>query len=162
NVGESSFSQLVSSRKPFGLDTSVKGAKQAKDNMVMLYGNKSKFFLDRGRITQNQAWIDKYKVLISYAYGAGEEFTHQIINKSLCVELYCACTETYLVIGSFDYNEECKNVISYMSTKFFRFMVLVLKNTQRSTIAVYQLVPMQDFSKPWTDEDLYAKYGLTD
>jgi site-specific DNA-methyltransferase (adenine-specific) len=26
---------------------------------------------------------------------------------------------------------------------------------------VYQLVPMQDFSKPWTDEELYAKYKLT-
>lgn len=162
NVGESSFSQLVSSRKPFGLDTSVKGAKQAKDNMVMLYGNKSKFFLDRGRITQNQAWIDKYKVLISYAYGAGEEFPHQIINKPFCVEPNSACTETYLVIGPFDNNGECKNVISYMSTKFFRFMVLLLKNTQHATKAVYQLVPMQDFSKPWTDEELYAKYGLTD
>ena len=49
-----------------------------------------------------------------------------------------------------------------MSTKFFRFMVLLLKNTQHATKAVYQLVPMQDFSKPWTDEELYAKYGLTD
>jgi site-specific DNA-methyltransferase (adenine-specific) len=26
---------------------------------------------------------------------------------------------------------------------------------------VYQFVPMQDFSKPWTDEELYKKYNLT-
>ena len=26
----------------------------------------------------------------------------------------------------------------------------------------YQFVPLQDFSKPWTDEELYKKYGLTD
>lgn len=25
----------------------------------------------------------------------------------------------------------------------------------------YALVPMQDFSKTWTDEELYKKYGLT-
>ena len=51
--------------------------------------------------------------------------------------------------------------MSYISCKFFRFMVLLLKSTQHATKAVYQLVPMQDFSKPWTDEELYAKYGLT-
>ncbi|HQL89415.1 MAG TPA: hypothetical protein PLQ15_02350 [Syntrophales bacterium] len=26
----------------------------------------------------------------------------------------------------------------------------------------YSFVPMQDFSKPWTDEELYQKYGLTE
>jgi site-specific DNA-methyltransferase (adenine-specific) len=25
----------------------------------------------------------------------------------------------------------------------------------------YQFVPLQDFSKPWTDEELYRKYNLT-
>lgn len=41
-------------------------------------------------------------------------------------------------------------------------MVMLLKNTQHALKKVYQLVPVQDFSKPWTDEELYAKYGLTD
>jgi site-specific DNA-methyltransferase (adenine-specific) len=26
---------------------------------------------------------------------------------------------------------------------------------------VYTFVPTQDFSEPWTDQKLYAKYGLT-
>jgi len=26
---------------------------------------------------------------------------------------------------------------------------------------VYSLVPIQDFSKPWSDEQLYKKYKLT-
>lgn len=49
-----------------------------------------------------------------------------------------------------------------MSTKFFRLLVLLQKNTQHAPARVYSFVPMQDFSKPWTDEELYAKYGLTD
>ncbi|MBQ1437653.1 MAG: restriction endonuclease, partial [Ruminococcus sp.] len=47
-------------------------------------------------------------------------------------------------------------------TKLFRFLVLLQKNTQHAPKRVYQYVPLQDFSKPWTDEELYAKYGLTD
>ncbi len=73
-----------------------------------------------------------------------------------------ACTETYLVIGPFDEEQTAKNVISYMQTKLFRFMVLLLKNSQHATKQVYELVPMQDFSKSWTDEELYEKYGITD
>jgi site-specific DNA-methyltransferase (adenine-specific) len=52
--------------------------------------------------------------------------------------------------------------MSYISTKFFRFMVLQKKNAQHAMRGVYELVPIQDFSKPWTDEELYAKYGLTE
>ena len=60
-------------------------------------------------------------------------------------------------------NEEiAKNIQTYMTTKFFRFLVLLKKNTQHATKSVYNDVPEQDFSKPWTDEELYAKYGLTD
>ena len=58
--------------------------------------------------------------------------------------------------------EECENVMSYIATKFFRFMVLQKKNAQHAMRGVYQLVPIQDFSKPWTDEELYQKYGITD
>ncbi|UZD15406.1 hypothetical protein OLL86_07725 [Gallibacterium anatis] len=57
--------------------------------------------------------------------------------------------------------QEAKNVKSYIETRFFRFMVMLKKNTQDATAKVYQLVPMQDFSQSWNDEKLYAKYGLT-
>ena len=50
---------------------------------------------------------------------------------------------------------------SYISTRFFRFLVLLKKNTQNAPRGVYALVPLQDFSKPWADEKLYKKYGLT-
>ena len=53
------------------------------------------------------------------------------------------------------------NIISYISTKFFRYLVSIKKKTQNGPRGVYQFVPLQDFSKPWTDEELYAKYNLT-
>ena len=52
--------------------------------------------------------------------------------------------------------------MSYIATKFFRFMVLQKKNAQHAMRGVYQLVPMQDFSKAWTDEELYSMYGISE
>ena len=48
-----------------------------------------------------------------------------------------------------------------MQGRFFHFMVSMLKITQNCMKNVYSLVPIQDFTKPWTDEELYEKYGLT-
>ena len=56
--------------------------------------------------------------------------------------------------------EQCENVISYMKTRFFRYLVSIKKKTQHTINSVFDLVPLQDFSKPWTDEELYEKYGL--
>jgi site-specific DNA-methyltransferase (adenine-specific) len=66
------------------------------------------------------------------------------------------------VIGPFNSEKESENVLSYISTRFFRFLVLQIKNTQHATSKVYSFVPVQDFSEPWTDEKLYAKYGITE
>ena len=57
---------------------------------------------------------------------------------------------------------EGQNLISYMVTRFFRFMMSLIKNTQNISKGVFAFVPVQDYSKPWTDEELYAKYGLTE
>jgi site-specific DNA-methyltransferase (adenine-specific) len=42
-----------------------------------------------------------------------------------------------------------------------RFLVLLRKPTQNSSKGSYSFVPLQDFSKTWTDETLYKKYGIT-
>ena len=55
---------------------------------------------------------------------------------------------------------QCENIITYIKTKFFRYLVSIKKKTQNGPRGVYQFVPIQDFSKPWTDEELYEKYGL--
>ncbi len=52
--------------------------------------------------------------------------------------------------------------MTYLSTKFCRFMILQKKNAQHAMRGVYEFVPQQDFSKPWTDAKLYEKYKLTD
>ena len=49
-----------------------------------------------------------------------------------------------------------------MNTKFFHLLMHLKKVSHHVVGKVYGFVPMQDFSKPWTDEELYKKYNLTD
>ena len=65
-------------------------------------------------------------------------------------------------VGGLDNWEYAQNITQYMQTKFFRFLVMLKKNTQSATRSVYEFVPQQDFSKLWTDEKLYSKYGLNE
>ncbi len=160
---EESFMHIVSVRRPFGLSSTFSDfSKNNPSSGIKVYGNKTYGYLAKNfMLPQNIESVDKYKVFISFGYGAGEGFPHQILNKPFIGEPNSCCTETYLQIGTCEKEETAENIISYIKTKFFRFLVMLKKNTQNGTRGVYQFVPMQDFSKPWTDEELYAKYELT-
>jgi len=159
---EPSIRSIVSSRKPFGFPTNYQGKPNPFPGAVKLYQNGGIAWVSREDITQNTDWVDQHKIYISKAYGAGEEFPHQILNAPFYGEPNSCCTETYVVIGPFPSKEEAMNAISYVRCKFFRFLVLLRKPSQDATSKVYSFVPMQDFCKPWTDEELYKKYGLTE
>ncbi len=158
---EESFSAIVSSRRPFGLPTNITGGKTRGNRDAVLYQRGGTAFYPVSGLTRNADWVNKYKVYITKAYNAGDDYPHQILNKPIFGDKGTCCTETYIVIGPFESEEVTNNVISYISTKFFRFLVSLKKISQDATQRVYEFVPMQDFSKPWTDELLYEKYGLT-
>lgn len=162
SLKEESFSEIVSSRKPFGLPTNIMGSKTKAPQDVVLYQRGGTAYYPQAGLPKNKEWVNKYKIFITKAYNAGDDYPHQILNKPLIGEKGTCCTETYIVIGPFESKEKTENVNSYICTKFFRFLVSLKKISQDATQRVYEFVPMQDFSKPWTDEELYKKYNLTD
>ena len=112
-------------------------------------------------ISKNLDLVNKYKVFISKSGSGSDTFPHQILGQPFIGEPNSACTETFLLIGPFKDKFECDNVMSYIRTRFFRFLVLLKKNSQNAAKGVYSFVPMQDFSKAWTDEELYEKYSVS-
>lgn len=159
---ESTMEPLVSSQKPFGLRTYVHGSSSPKPDSIVLYENEGRSYISRNEVTRFHDWIDAHKVFIPAAGSGSDAFPHPILGRPFYGEPGSASTETYCVIGPFESKEICMNVISYIKTKFFRFLVMLMKPTQHAPAKVYGFVPVQDFSKLWTDDDLYAKYGLTD
>ena len=161
---EPSFGELVSSSKPFGLRGFFKeySPKRTADKPIKLYRFGDDGFVSREQVVKNREWIDQWKVIVPEASPGGDEYPHLVLSVPKISEPGSICTETYLVMGPFGSELECNNVASYIKTKFFRFMVLMIKNTQHTTKKVYRFVPQQDFSKVWTDEALYEKYGIDD
>jgi site-specific DNA-methyltransferase (adenine-specific) len=158
---EVSFEEIVSPRKPFGFDSMVKIKNKEFSNSIKIFSYPNDGFIDKSGIKKNSEWVDKYKVLIAKAYGERGNFPYLVLARPFIGDKGTCCSETYLVIGPCKYEKEARNINSYMITKFFRFLVLLKKNTQNASQKVYSFVPMQDFSEPWTDEKLYKKYGLT-
>lgn len=159
---ESSFSSYVSARKPFGFTTDFKDYKETEfKDSVKIVTNKGVGFIKKSQIQQNVGWVDKYKVYISMAYGERISSAYWVTGKPFLGTPGTCCAETYLVIGPYSTKREAENVMTYIRTCFFRFLVLLNKPTQHATSKVYQLVPVQKFNEPWTDEKLYKKYGLT-
>lgn len=115
-------------------------------------------------IPKNVESVNIWKVFIPAAGGSGNDDI--VLGMPFVGEPNSACSQTYLVIGydPIKHNfskEECENIVSYIKTRFFRYLVSIKKKTQNGPRQVYQFVPMQDFSKPWTDAELYDKYKLS-
>lgn len=158
--GEKTFDSIVSFQRPFGLRTYIHGEVKQKDGTIPLYTNKGIRFISKDEINQNKDLINKFKIFISMAYGAGESYPHQIINKPIIPLTGSVCTETYLMIGPFENKQETKNAYDYIRSKFFRFCVFLIKNTQHASQSVYKYVPIQNFKEEWSDEKLYQKYNF--
>lgn len=167
---EDTMEKLVSTRLPFGLPNTYKGNKtktSSADLKIYVSGNDREVrgttaYVPKKMITKGQEMIPWHKIFIAKAGSGSDSFPHPILPKPFYGEPGSVCNESYLVIGPFKNRTECENAMSYIATKFFRFLVLQKKNSQNAAKGVYQLVPQQDFSKPWTDKELYAKYGITD
>lgn len=161
---EPKMSDVVSSRKPFGLATFVRP--QDSGNIVLRWQNGEGPYRSE-EITVGRELIDKWKVITSYvgydhAGNPGKDGKRRVFSKIDILPPHTICTETYLVVGSFDTEQKARNLVSYMKTMFFRFLVAQCMYSHHITKEAYRLVPIQDFSEAWTDEKLYKKYNLSD
>jgi hypothetical protein len=118
-------------------------------------------------VTVNKELIGKWKIITSCltAEHAGETDKNgqkRIFSTLEILEPGTICTETYMLLNVFDNQQECINMLQFLKTRFVRAMVAMVTATQHLSKANFRFVPLQDFTRSWTDADLYEKYGLTE
>ncbi|MGB4406630.1 MAG: Eco57I restriction-modification methylase domain-containing protein [Sphaerochaeta sp.] len=156
------FSSIVSGRSPFGLNTNHYGSLHKKNATDINYFERKGFsYIEISKITKNTEAINKYKLFIAKTAEDGK-LPGKVIGNITAGNPGTICSGTYLLVGPFETAEQMNNVKTYMQTKFFRAMVSINKITQDAYSKVYEAVPIQDFSKPYTDKELYEKFELSD
>lgn len=162
--GGKHFDTLVSSLRPFGFRTYFQGRATECAGDVAVYQNGGKGYVARSEVETGIELIDHWKVYIGRAApgtGNKDTYPHRILSTPFIGEPGSISTETYLCIGPFDSKTEAESVLSYLHCRLTRFLILLHKPSQDTTRKVYTFVPIQDWTRRWTDEDLYAKYNLT-
>jgi site-specific DNA-methyltransferase (adenine-specific) len=158
------FDQLVSSRKPFGLATTFKGKAVKTSGDLLVYQNGGTGYTARDSISTGTQFIDRWKIFTGRAApgtGNKDTYPHRIISTPFVGEPGSISSETYLCIGPFDSRTEAESALSYLSCRLTRLLILLHKPSQDVTRKVYTFVPTQEWTRRWTDEDLYAKYGIS-
>lgn len=155
---EKDISKFISSQRPFGLRTYFKGKSEYSKGLIKVYVNKGIGYTKLDEIKTNTHWISEHKIIIPRAIGSGE--SKEDLIKPIYSEPGSCCSETYIVLGPFSSEKRVKNVMSYIKTKFFHFLVTLQKNTMMAPKSVYSFVPIQNFDEDWSDDKLYNKYGL--
>ena len=185
-----SFSSIVSARKPYGFcadviaNPSKYGLPEFSDapekNGFNLFGLNSLYercvkylSADYPVPVLNEA-LYKYKVYLAKGNGSpaiGEAPNTILIGEPFIGKPGDLCTETFLLIGVFDTEEEALACLKYIKSKFFRCLLGIMKQTQNICRDTFRFVPLQDFTSnsdiDWSksiheiDLQLYAKYGLS-
>lgn len=158
------FDAMVSTLRPFGLRTFFRGKKTESPGDVLVYQNGGTAYTPRGSIEAGTELIDKWKIYVGRAApgtGNKDTYPHRILSTPFVGEPGSISSETYLAIGPFDSKAEAESALSYLWCRLTRLLILLHKPSQDTTRKVYTFVPTQEWTKQWTDEDLYAKYGLS-
>lgn len=172
---ENSFENIVSSMKPYGLRGDFFKSPQkyglpdiSKEKIAggyTIYGLDEKMqrtlmYIPKEYPLPKSEMLHDYKIFVTRNYGNG--LMGELPSSPIFAKPGELCTETFVQIGPFSSLEEAKNCYSYFKTKLFRLLVGIIKHDQGAGKNVYRYVPIQDFSEAWTDEQLYAKYNLSE
>ena len=162
------LNSLVLSINPFGFRTYFRGRTDKKEGDIKILTSEGWGYVSRSEITKGIVNVNKFKIIVGRFVPSNGELNvkpgegYRVLTTPRILKTDEINTETYIDTAVFDTLNEATNYKNYLCTKFARYLLRLAITSVNVTRECFAFVPMQDFTRSWTDEDLYAKYGLTD
>ena len=172
------IAEIISQYMPFGIRSYERGSQiKANDSDLVLHSSKGIGYISNDKAIASLEYVPKFKVLIGKALSGhlGETDENGQVRVLALIKLvgpFEVCTESYIAIGRMDSKTDAENLLKYILTQFFRFLLLQGLTSMNITRDRFLFVPLQDFTDKsdidWTqsvadiDRQLYRKYDLSD
>lgn len=164
---QTSLSEKVSSINVFGFESKQRGEPTPFENGYTLLSSKGFGYIPKDALKQGEDLVDKYKVIVGqviseHAAEPDKNGQYRLLSSLRVLEPKQICNFSYLVVNTFTTEQEANNFKQYLSTRFVRYLILQAVSSIHLTKEKFAFVPIQDFTRVWTDADLYAKYELSE
>lgn len=152
------LSTKVLSVDPFGLQTNCK----LTDTGCLCYHRYGVGHVET--FTDKFGILNKWKVVTPKAAcsGLGNNNTpQQIIGRVFIVPPRAVCTGTFVIVDTFDTQEEAEKLVTYLKKPIIRFLIGLRKNSQNVTCSKFYYVPYGEAWLDMSDEDWVRTLRLT-
>lgn len=165
NKNCSFLDSIITSRNPFGYPTSFRG-KNDPDEGLALHSSKGISYVKPNTLEKGHEYLNCYKVMLSriiyeHACEPDKDGKMRVLSKVQVLGPNEVCTDSYLLIGPIKSKRSAYNLQTYLKTKFSRFLIAQTLSSINLSKDKFCFVPIPDLSKPTTDLELYALYGLS-
>lgn len=159
-VCDKTFDEVMLGGCPFGITSTHNEWSKTLDRSYTCHnsgkGDSAKTcFVSKELVKRNIDCIDRYKVCTSKGYGSDG------ISKPFVIGPDHIVSESYLVLSFFDSEQHANNAAGFLTTQFSQYLISLLKNTQNVAKRVFKYLPYLDFTRSYTDKDLYTMFALS-
>ncbi|GIW60758.1 MAG: type III restriction system endonuclease [Patescibacteria group bacterium] len=165
SFGYETLDNYVSPRKPFGIPSNYKPRREG----VPCWFRRSQgvLYADPQDIVDKTAALHKWKVIAPIFPISGRCRFDRPIRFYRDYDIYIAkpgecCTESWIILRSFDVEDEAVSFRSYIRTKLIRFLILQSVIAQHCSRSYFRFVPdLSPYSGIYTDEMLCEMWNIS-
>lgn len=169
--GDRKMDDVVYPRNVFGISSDLRGQdnKDEKHQLALFSSQKSNSmamsYISGDEVQKQYELIGKYKVIMGKVVPRGGEVGvdpsvgYRVTSTLQVLSPGSVFTDSYLLLAAFDSKAEALHFAEYMCLRFPRFLLHETYSSMNISKQNFRFVPFLDYSKEWTDEELFKRYG---